>query len=488
MLGKKEFKPKLYYYVNLYELVPEDDFYRRLNKILDLGFVYKLVKGKYGKTGNPSLDPVVFFKMQIYGYLENITSDRQLVKRISDSLSGRLFIGYDLDEEIPWHSTISRTRQIIGEEVFEEVFTYVLKLCVDNGLVSGKHQSVDSTLVKANASLDSLERKRPIFDIEEYSKKLKEENTSQKKIEKTDKKKAKKATNKEYYSKTDPDSRVAQKKGTPTNLYYKTHCVVDEKQRIITDILTTHADRNDYKDLVKCVDRSRKRLAEEGLKIREISADRGYFEGRNLRALEERGIIPYIPSPKFTNKAGGIEKEEFSYNKEKDCFICPANKELHFAGKQKDGRKNYLAKPADCSNCLIKSRCTKGIMRKVTTTEYYLEQERCKARMKTINGKNAMRKRKSNSESIFAEGKQNHGLSRFNMRGLANVQKASYLIATVLNLKRLLKDIQKVRNAQYMRQLGAISFNILSLVDKLTIILNSLPFFKYFPFLNLSNP
>lgn len=484
MLGKKDFSPKLFYNISLEKLVPQDDYYRKLNEIIDLRFVYKLLKGKYGKTGNPSLDPVVFFKMQVYGYLENITSDRKLVRKIADSLSGRLFIGYDLDEDIPWHSTISRTRQIIGEEVFERVFTYVLKLCVDNGLVSGKHQSVDSTLVKANASLDSLEKKTPIFGIEEYSKKLKEENGEEQKSKSSNNKKAKTTSNKEYYSKTDPDSRIAKKNGTPTDLYYKTHCSVDEKQRIVTDVLTTYADRNDYNDLVECVDRSRHRLHEEGLTVKEVSADKGYFEGENLRALEERGIIPYIPSPKFPNKAGGIDKEEFLYDKEKDLFICPGNKELHYAGKQKDGRKNYLANVSDCSSCLIKSKCTKGIRRKVTTTEYFLEHERCKERMKTLEGKNAMRKRKSNSESIFAEGKQNHGLSRFNMRGLSNVQKASYMIATVLNLKRLVKEIQKGRRAVSISKLDLIYFNIHDFVDNIIYVLNPSLFMKYFSFMN----
>lgn len=480
MLGKKQFTPRFFYNISLEELVPQDDYYRRLNELLDLRFVYKLSEGKYGKTGNPSLDPVVFFKMQIFGYLENITSDRKLVRKIADSLSGRLFIGYDLDEELPWHSTVSRTRQLLGEEIFEKVFDYVLKLCVDRGLVSGKFQSVDSTLVKANASLESLEKKNPIFNITEYSKKLEQENRADSKRENTNSKQPRTTSNKEYYSKTDPDSRVSKKKGTPTDLYYKTHCVVDEKQRVITDILTTHADRNDYKDLVVCVNRSRYKLEKEGLQVREVCADRGYFWGRNLRVLESIGIVPYIPSPNFTNKTSGFAQKDFQYDKEKDCFICPANKELHFAGRRKkDGARNYFGEFSECSNCNLKSKCTKGKRRKITYSEYAAEHDRCRRRLATPSGKAAMRKRKSNSESIFAEAKQNHGLSRFNMRRLINVQKASYLIATVLNLKRLLKEGQRGQLMPSMRSKAFVPSYGIDFLENLIINFNSWLFLTY---------
>ncbi|MDI6780083.1 MAG: transposase, partial [Bacteroidota bacterium] len=122
MMGKKKNEPKLMYSISLEDLVPEDNFYRQLAKLLDLKFLYQECKSIYGNTGNPSIDPVVFFKLLLFGYLENIISDRGLVRRASDSLSVRLFTGYDFDEELPWHSTISRTRVVIPEEVFERLF------------------------------------------------------------------------------------------------------------------------------------------------------------------------------------------------------------------------------------------------------------------------------------------------------------------------------------------------------------------------------
>ena len=122
MLGKKQFEPKLMYNLTIDELVPEDNFYRLVDTLLDLRFVYQECKSLYGKTGNPSIDPVVFFKLNLFGYIENITSDRELMRRASDTISVRYYLGYDIDEKLPWHSTISRTRGLIKQATFELIF------------------------------------------------------------------------------------------------------------------------------------------------------------------------------------------------------------------------------------------------------------------------------------------------------------------------------------------------------------------------------
>nr|WP_262501869.1 transposase [Pontibacter korlensis] len=105
------------------------------------------------------MDPVVFFKLCLVAHLENIASDRKLIEHCSLRLDLLYFLDYQLDEPLPWHSTVSRTRQLLPAELFEEVFTRVLSLCVEAGMVSGHTQAVDSALVKANASMDALELK-----------------------------------------------------------------------------------------------------------------------------------------------------------------------------------------------------------------------------------------------------------------------------------------------------------------------------------------
>ena len=172
MQGKKDFSPKLFYSLSLDKLVPKDDFYRKLNESINLRFLYKQTKHYYGDEGQSSIDPVVFFKMCMVGYMNNIVSDRNLIRFCADSLSIRLYLGYDLDEDIPWHSTISRTRKLFGEEVFLSLFQEVLRLCCEKGMVSGKRQAVDSAFVKANASMDSLLEKEVLDDVEQYAKEL----------------------------------------------------------------------------------------------------------------------------------------------------------------------------------------------------------------------------------------------------------------------------------------------------------------------------
>jgi len=379
MLGNKKFEPKIMYNLTLDELVAEDNTYRQIDKFLDLRFVYKECDKLYGKTGKPSIDPVVFFKLELFSYFENIISDRQLIRKANDSLAARYFIGYDLDEKLPWHSTISRTRALISKETFEKIFNRILELCYHSGLIEGKHQSIDSTLVKANASLDSLEIKEPKLTVEEYINKTYEENKTEEhqqkeddgkdkseekqlelRIENSSENKAgkKPGSNKDYQSKTDPDSRLANKPGKPSGLYYSTHYSSDSKKRIITDVLTTYADRVDSAVLLEVYQRAEKRLEKLGLIVQEVSADKGYCSGKNLREFEQREIRAFIPTRRYGNTSGEINKKEFVYDEQKNLFICPNQKELPFSAYDKKGLLNrYRARKKDCANCPLKAKC-----------------------------------------------------------------------------------------------------------------------------------
>lgn len=157
----------------LSERVPEDNFYRRLKTNLDLSFLRQATKNYYGKEGQQSIDPEVFFKLILVGYIENLNSDRKIVNHAHMRLDILFFIGYDIDEELPWHSTLSRTRQLFGEEIFLELFKKVLSLCVSKGMVSGKRQAADSAYIKANASMDSLLEKEILDDAKAFSDELK---------------------------------------------------------------------------------------------------------------------------------------------------------------------------------------------------------------------------------------------------------------------------------------------------------------------------
>ncbi|WOC40116.1 transposase [Polaribacter sp. HL-MS24] len=265
MQGKKTYQEKLFACFSVSERVPKDNFYRQLGGVLDLDYLYGLTRAYYGTSGQKSVDPVVFFKLCLVGYLENIISDRKLISHCSMRMDILYFIGYDIDDELPWHSTISRTRQLFPESLFEEVFTKVLALCISKGMVSGHTQAIDSAPVKANASMDSLELKVPKEDLESHLQKIRhisrmdkphrqaKENKASKTQQTIDANKqelgaiksrnknwsknqdqrpgagnkgSKYTSNKIHYSPTDPDARISVKhrQSQKTQLYESAKC------------------------------------------------------------------------------------------------------------------------------------------------------------------------------------------------------------------------------------------------------------------------
>jgi transposase len=124
--------------VSLEDLVPKDNFYRRLDRVLDLSFVRESVKDRYAPTGRPSVDPQVFFRLQLVMFFEDIRSERQLMEVAADRLSIRWFLGYDLHEPLPDHSSLTRIRERYGLEVFRRFFERIVEMCMEAGLVWGK--------------------------------------------------------------------------------------------------------------------------------------------------------------------------------------------------------------------------------------------------------------------------------------------------------------------------------------------------------------
>ena len=225
MQGSKTYQEKLFISFRLSERVPANNFYRRLGQILDLSFVRESTKSNYGTEGQKSIDPEVFFKLMLIGYLENINSDRKIIEQAGMRMDMLLFLGYDIDEELPWHSTISRTRALFGQEVFVELFRRILRMCIERGMVNGKRQAVDSAFIKANASKSSLIEKELQEESSAYYTALSEneETTAGKAVKHSDK----------FTSRSDPDSRLSQKPGKVPQLNYSGQISVDTISHVI---------------------------------------------------------------------------------------------------------------------------------------------------------------------------------------------------------------------------------------------------------------
>src|SRR5215210_4076479 len=156
MMGQKALVGKLFYQVSLEELVPAGHLWRRVAEAVDFGVARRLTARFYSHTGQPSVDPVVLFKMALLGYLYGLPSERRLMEEIRVNLAYRWFVGYDLDEAIPDHSVLSKARRRFGPPIYEAFFTDVVRQCERAGLIRGDRLFLDSTLVAAHADLDRV--------------------------------------------------------------------------------------------------------------------------------------------------------------------------------------------------------------------------------------------------------------------------------------------------------------------------------------------
>jgi transposase len=490
MQGKKIYQEQLFTNFQLSNHVPAHNFYRRLKGILDLDYLYDLTKAYYGTSGQKSLDPVVFFKLSLVGYLENIISDRKLIAHCSMRLDLLYFLGYNLDESLPWHSTLSRTRQLYPEAIFEQVFTKVFTQCVEAGLVSGHTQVIDSAPVKANASMDSLELKVPKQELKAHlanlrhisaidkvsyrkakqDKSTKEERTlrasqhelqniksRQSKWQKDQthrpgagNKGSKYTSNKTHYSPTDPEAKISVKPGKARKLNYTSQLTVDTANHVISDIQAYQADGKDNQHLQDITLRTKRRLWQNSLLWEDLLADTGYSSGENYAFLEKQNIQSYIP-PHGTYKGGPVG---FIYKKEDDHYICPQGEIIPFKKvfldyRTKTKKKEYRSSTKQCKSCPLAKSCLGKTAKekKFSVTYYRAEYERNNERMQSAKGKHAKAKRQSTVEPVFGILTQYLGMRKVNVRGLAGANKCMHMAATAYNLKKLLKyTTKKVKN------------------------------------------
>ena len=508
MLGQKDYQEKLFLSFSLNQRVPENNFYRRLKSLLDLQFIREMARPYYGTEGQKSIDPTVFFRLMLIGYLENIISDRQLIAHVSMRMDLLFFVDYDIDEPLPWHSTISRTRNMLPNTIFEEAFERILGLCVKAGMVAGHTQAVDSAYIKANASLDSLEKKRPAETLASHIKKVHAENTEdsdsprrkvkndhsndeQKTIQATSKQlkdlnthqkwfedrkqgplgsqnyRARYLSNKTYYSPVDPDARVAVKPGKPRQLYYMSSMSVDTASHIITHIRANHADHKDSLNLIDIARRTQHRLRKNLLQMDTLLADAGYSNGENYKYLEENNIAGYIP----THGQYEGTRKGFTYEPELDRWRCRQGKyaTMRKIKYQKNHpEKHYLTKRSDCKGCPLASKCIgKSHEKRLRITAYKEYYDRALERAKSRKAKYYKTVRQSTVEPTFGTLINFMGMRKINTRGIESANKVMLMAAIAYNLKKLMKHQPKLKSVG-QRLNVAIRDSFLSLLRSLS--------------------
>jgi len=381
-------------------LIPDDHPLRRLNRVLDLRFVHEAVRNRYCQdNGRPSVDPEVIIRLFLIQAMARIVHVRELMREVQVNLAYRWFIGYRPDEQLPDHSTLSRALDRFGDEAFDEMFERSIAQCKRSGLIEGRVLHLDATTIRADIDRDRVGQP----------------------------------------DSSDPDARYGKFPGRHKEPGYKQQTVVDRRSRVVVGLSVMPANRHDHEGAIEVIDEAVTRLDHPP---EAVCADGAYANGPNRAALEERGIRLVSPPPKPVTHTGPdcFTTADFTYDSQRDVFVCPAGKTLHYAGREKHrpDRRRYQASQTDCRRCALKEKCTRGSRRQLKVGVHHAALVRLRADSKTESFKQLYRSRAPVVEGVFGEAKQWHGLRRAWRRGLSKMRVQCLLIAAVINFKRLI--------------------------------------------------
>jgi transposase len=329
---------------------PGHPFYQRLNVLLrEHGFdpyVEDLCQAYYApKMGRPSIAPGVYFRCLMVGYFEGIDSERGIAWRCADSLSLRRFLGLGLEEQTPDHSTISRTRRLIDVETHAQVFSWVLKLLAEQGLVRGKTISVDATTMEANAAMRSIVRRDTKERYEEFLTRLAKESgietPTRADLKKLDRKRPGKGSNDDWEHPQDPDAKIVKMKDGRTHLAHKVEHAVDLETEAVVAVTIQPANVGDTTTFVETTQETIHRLEEvqadpavadelAATVVEELVLDKGGHSNRVLVDLEELSVRGYVSEPdRGRRKWKGKSREQSAVYANRRRIQGARSKRLH---------------------------------------------------------------------------------------------------------------------------------------------------------------
>lgn len=458
MMGQQQKQGKLFHYrLDLNARVRSDHPLRKVKQAVDFSFVRQEVAHLYGHNGNESVDPVVVLKMLFLLFYEDVSSERELMRIIPERLDWLWFLDYDLDEEVPDHSILSKARTRWGPEVFERVFLQTVQACVAAGLVDGKKLHVDSSLVAANASRDSVVKGPP-----EWIAALKQAYGAQeKKLDET----GQTASGTKRYtpvsdtmmSRSDPDAVAVRHGGETSKPRYKCHRAVDDAKGVITATETT---RSDVADGVKMMGLIEQHEWNTGASVGAAVADATYGTTANFRECARRGIESHMSDLHLKNAAhsyrGIFPEEAFAYDAGSDTYLCPAGQRLR-RRKHKEQRRvfEYAAGTRACGACPMKGQCTRSAQRTVRRHEDHELIDQARKQASSPAARRDRRRRKHLMEGSFAQASNQHHFKRARWRRLWRQRIQDYLIAAVQNIAILVRRPVKRQTEVAAEQLEA---------------------------------
>ena len=427
----------------LAELVPANHVLRRIDAVLDLGWLHGEVRDAYCQdNGRPGIDPESALRLMLAGFVEGVVHDRALLRRAQTDLALRWFAGYRLDEALPDHSSLTRIRQRWGAPRFKRIFQRVVADCVRAGLVKGDVVHVDATLIRADVSWESLTTQHAERVIEAHAAPVDEAARTQ--YPPSPSAPGGTAPKLKKRSTTDPEASMAtSNRGHHLEPSYKQHTAVDDHAGIIVDVAVETGEANEGKQLLAQIARIEENT---GLAVRTVTADGGYAHAANYAALEDTSRTAIIPPQRTGTRAPGkqrIPARRFKYDPRRDRVTCPAGNALEHKGRATAQNGNlYRARSCDCRACPMRERCIppSAHVRSILLVDDYPALLR--ARRKHQRGwdeatRELYRRHRWHIEGVHGRAKSYHGLRRAVRRGLSNVHIQSCLAATAMNLKKL---------------------------------------------------
>jgi transposase len=453
MMGKsQQVEPKLFYHgFSLESRVPKEHILQKVKQLVDFNFIRSQVEHLYGANGHVSIDPAVILKLMFISIYYNIKSERALMEQLPLRLDWLWFCGYDLDEQTPDHSILSKARRRWGQEAFSEFFAIVLDRCIDAGLVDGSTIHVDSSMINANASKDSLKPQLRRLAQKLYSEldeqveadkpDIVENNNSDDSHDQDSGTSSQKDVLESRVSTTDPDARLGSKRTGQSTLGYKDHRAIDDRCGIVTATITTPANVHDEHVFVKALEQHN---ANTHKRVKIAVADKAYGIMANYKYLKEHNAKACIPHKRYgITEPGKFSTDKFTYDKEQDCFVCPAGQKLkRFYRKEERNCWRYRADRAVCEKCKFVGECvtsqTRGRQVQRADGACYVEwADSCLS--KTLR-KHLLGRRKYKAEGSFADASNNHGYKRARWRGRIAVTIQNLMVAAIQNLRKLLRS------------------------------------------------
>src|SRR3954464_9580230 len=431
----------LFYEFRLEDRVPKDHLLRRINVFVAavLGGVRGQLKPYYSEIGRPSIDPDLMIRMLIIGYCYGLRSERKLTQEVELHLAYRWFCRLDLDDKVPHHSTFSENRlhRFRESDVLRHIFECVVGRCMAAGLVKGEGFAVDASVMEANASryhgkapdeIEWSEPERQTRAVKEYIAALEAETEPN-----PDRKPPK------VISPSDPCSAWTAKANKRVQFGYGLNYLIDIENAVIVDVEATPARTYDEVAATKTmIKRTKERL---GLHPKRLAADTAYGTGKFLSWLIGAGIKPHIPVWDMSQRDDGtLSRADFTFDQERNVYVCPAGNLLTTTGTVHDGRTIlYRTSLRNCSSCPIKPKCCPNTsQRKIPRDLNESARDHARALMGTPEFDKSRDERKK-IEMRFAHLKTHHRFERMRLRGISGARDECHLVATAQNLKTLAK-------------------------------------------------